>query len=320
MSKFLKRLLWFVLPFVGIALIIMVIDPYNYFFSGNFIPNSVKFRVVNLSAESMPRGNTLWKSVDFERHPCPNILIGDSRAFSMSVDSIRKIANLEFYNFGVPGGNYRSIIETFWYTSDIIKLERVYIQVAFHNYSKNSSYNLMSDAQKVKSRPYLFFSRFYFLKESAMDVYYSLLSNEPSLNSDLPFNQKNWNSILENQGRSSLESMTYPSQYFSELKKIAAYCRENNIELGFIIFPDHSDFHDLIAELQMQDAYERYKRDIYSLGKVYDYDSAMSPIATDISNYVDIFHLKRALTCKYIIRDIWGQKNITTGVVDAPKR
>jgi hypothetical protein len=114
--------------------------------------------------------------------------------------------------------------------------------------------------------------------------------------------------------------MTYPSQYFSELKKIAAYCRENNIELGFIIFPDHSDFHDLIAELQMQDAYERYKRDIYSLGKVYDYDSAMSPIATDISNYVDIFHLKRALTCKYIIRDIWGQKNITTGVVDAPKR
>jgi hypothetical protein len=309
MRKFLLRLVLFIIPFLAISIIVVTIDPYNYFFPKNFIPNEVKFKVVNRSAESMPRGNTLWKAIDFERHPVKNVLIGDSRAFSMNVDSIKKISNLDFYNFGVPGGNYNSIVETFWYITKIVKPERIYIQVAFHNYSSSSNYNLMTDALKVKKRFYLFFSRFYFLKESILDVYYAIAGKSVTKSSDQAFDQLNWNKILENQGRNSLVSMKDPENYYQQLQKISQYCKTNNIELVFIIFPDHQDFHNLITELSMQEFYQKYKKDIYSLGKVYDYDHAGSEIMKDRSNYVDVFHLKRNLTSKYIIRDIWGAKD-----------
>lgn len=308
MKKFLLRFILFLSPFFGIALIVIIIDPYNYFFAKNFIPDKIKFQVINRSAESMPRGNTLWKSIDFKRHPSKNILIGDSRAYSMNCDSIKKISDLDIFNFGVPGGNYNSIIATFWYVTKIINPERVYIQVAFHDYSSTASYDLMSDAQKVKKQPYLFFSRFYFLKEAFLDIYYALRGQSADPASPQAFNQQNWNKILENQGKHSLVSMKYPEKYYEELKKISRYCKEKNIELAFIIFPDQQDFHNLIAELSMEASYQKYKKDIYSLGKVYDYDHANSDINTNKANYIDIFHLKRSLTCKYIIRDIWGNQ------------
>jgi hypothetical protein len=308
MRKFLIRFILFFTPLYVIGLFVLIIDPYNYFFKGNFIPDAVKFQVVNRSAESMPRGNTLWKSIDFERHPSSNILIGDSRAYSMNVDTIKKISDLDFYNFGVPGGNYKSIIETFWYVTSIVRPERVYLQVAFHNYSATSSYNLMADAQKVRNRGFLFFSRFYFFKESLLDVYYTLRGKSTDQGGDQKFNAQNWNNILENQGKSSLVSMKYPANYYQDLQKISTYCKDNGIELVFIIFPDHQDFHNLITDLSLEAAYQQYKKDIYSLGKVYDYDYPNSALMKDRSNYVDIFHLKRSLTNRYIIRDIWGNK------------
>jgi hypothetical protein len=307
MNKFLCRFFLFFTPLFGLALVVLVIDPYNYFFTRNFIPNEVKLYVINRTAESMPRGNTLWKLIDFEKHPSKNILIGDSRAFDLNVDTIKKISDIQFYNFGVPGGNYNSIIETFWYVNSIIKPERVYIQVGFHNYSANSEYNLVADAKKVCKRPYFFFSRYYFLQESVQDVYYSTVGIPDSQN-DGKFDKKNWNLILKNQGNSSLVSMKYPAKYHEELKKISAYCSENNIELVFIIFPDQQDFHNLIAEHSLGEVYRKYKEDIYSFGKVYDFDEAGSDISKNRSNYRDIFHLKHELIYRDIIRGIWKKK------------
>jgi hypothetical protein len=166
----------------------------------------------------------------------------------------------------------------------------------------------MADARKVMGRAYLFFSRFYFLEESFLDIYYAIRGESAVHKSVQGFNQKNWNNILENQGKSSLVSMNYPIKYYQELQKISRYCKANRIELVFIIFPDQQDFHNLITELSLTDSYQKYKKDIYSLGKVYDYDQSNSEIITNRSNYIDIFHLKRNLTNKYIIRDIWGNK------------
>jgi hypothetical protein len=308
MRKFLIRFILFFTPLYVIGLVVLIVDPYNYFQKRNFISNEIKFQVINRSAESMPRGNTLWKSIDFKRNPSKNILIGDSRAYSMDVDTIKKISDLDFYNFGVPGGNYQSIIETFWYVTSVIKPERVYLQVSFHNYSASSSYNLMADAAKVRSRGFYFFSRFYFFEESLLDVYYSLRGASADQEGDPKFNQQNWSNILENQGRNSLLTMQYPSNYYHDLQKISKYCKDNGIELCFIIFPDQQDFHNLITELSMEASYEQYKKDIYSLGRVYDYDHPNSELMQERSNYVDIFHLKRNLTNRYIIRDIWANK------------
>jgi hypothetical protein len=304
MSKFLRRFCLFFVPLFGLALIVLIVDPYNYFFNHNFIPNEIKFHVINRSAESMPRGNTLWKLIDFKKHPVKNILIGDSRAYDLNVDTIKKVSGIQFYNFGVPGGNYNSIIETFWYVNSIIKPERVYIQVGFHNYSENSSYDLMADAKKVVARPYFFFSRFYFLQESFLDMYYAVHGISPD-QSDGKYNEQTWQKILQNQGNSSLVAMKYPAKYHDELAKISGYCRENNIELVFIIFPDQQDFHDLITQHSLTGLYQKYKADMNALGKVIDFDDTNSEIIKNRSNYRDIYHLNHNLIYHYIIPGIW---------------
>jgi len=305
MKKFLIRLFLFLIPFFFIALFVIFIDPYNYFLGHNFVPDIAKIQVINRSAESMPRGNTLWKMIDFKRYPSRNILIGDSRAFDLNVDTIKRISNIDFYNFGVPGGNYKSIIETFWYTTSIIKPERVYIQVGFHNYSESSKYNLMEDAKKVCRKPYFFFSRFYFFRESFLDIYYALKGISTKRNEDIS-DPKSWTKILKNQGDNALVSMIYPASYYRELQRISAYCKVNNIELVFIIFPDQQDFHNLIAEHGLGGLYTKYKEDIYSLGKVYDFDDTSSDIIKKRSNYRDIFHLNHDIIYDTIIRRIWG--------------
>ena len=307
MKKFLSRFILFFIPLFIITIVVSVIDPYNYFFHGNFISDNAKISVINRSPESMPRGNTLWKSIDFKQHPLQNIIIGDSRAFDLNTDTIAKVSGTEYFNFGVPGGNFRSVIETFWYINDLVKLDKVYIQVGFYNYSAGSDYNLMSDAKKVMRKPYLFFTRFYFFNESLLDVFYSFRHEEQNENrSGDDFDADNWEKVLKKQGENSINTMRYPENYYKELKKIAAYCEENNIELSFIIFPDQEDFHQVIADKQKNDLYTRYKADIHSLGKVYDFDVPESKIRDDRSNYRDIFHLKHRLINGFIIPSIWG--------------
>jgi hypothetical protein len=304
LKKFLRRILLFFIPFFVIAAAVLIIDPYNYFFSHNFISNAVKFHIINRSAESMPRGNTLWKTIDYKRHPLLNVIIGDSRAYDLDVDKIRNLTGVEFYNFGVPGGNYNSIIETFWYINERNKPERVFIQVGFHNYSASCSYNLMSDARKVCRRPYLFFSRFYFLEESVLDVFYAI-TKRPLVSMEQKFDLATWNGILVNQGESALESMEYPEKYYEELKKISGYCRANNIELNFIIFPDQQDFHDLVKQHSLMDRYAKFKTDMHSLGRVYDFDEFNSELSKKRSNYRDIFHLQHYLIDSCIVENVF---------------
>jgi hypothetical protein len=100
--------------------------------------------------------------------------------------------------------------------------------------------------------------------------------------------------------------MQYPENYYLELKKISDYCIENDIQLYFIIFPDQQDFHSVIAEQSKEDLYARFKKDIYSLGKVYDFDVPSVNVREDRGNYRDIFHLNYSVINNLIIPTIWG--------------
>lgn len=315
MGSFLKRFFLFSIPIIAYCTVIYVVDPYNYFFGKNFISDDVKFAVINRSDKSMPRGNTLWKYNGFAKHPCKNIIVGDSRAYDLDVEKIESITQEEYFNFGVPGGNYNSIIETFWYANSIIKLEKVYIQVSFHTYSTQNNYNLMADAKKVYNNPYLFFTRSYFFAESVLDLRYSIFKQKKDNEDRKVFDKSTWEKILLQQGDASLASLEYPNNYYSELKKITDYCMDHQIEIAYIIFPDQKDFHDLITKRSLENEYSRYKKDIHTLGKVYDFDVPESELYADRNNYRDIFHLNLSLINTYIISNVWGEVKYTHNAV-----
>jgi hypothetical protein len=305
MGIFLKRLILFLIPMALVFTIVIIVDPYNYFFSHNFVPDKVKQKVINLSAESMPRGNTLFKYIEFGRKPEKNVIIGDSRAFDLNVDTIEKITHQKYYNFGVPGGNYKSVIETFWYMTEKTIPEKVYIQVSYHTYNANNNYDLMAEAKEVCKSPYLFFQRFYFFKESIQDLYFTFTGNYERKQEIVTYDSLKWNKTLKIQGESTLINRIYPNSYYEKLKEISEYCAKSNIELHFIIFPDQKDFHDLVVKYSLTEDYKKFKSDIFSLGDVTDFDTPDSPYYADRNNYRDLYHLKLELIDNYIVHSIW---------------
>jgi hypothetical protein len=137
-----------------------------------------------------------------------------------------------------------------------------------------------------------------------LDIFYTI-TKKPLDSVEQKFDLKTWNGILVNQGESALKSMEYPEKYYGELKKISDYCRTNKIELNFIIFPDQQDFHDLITKHSLTEMYKKFKTDINTLGRVYDFDEFNSELSQKRSNYRDIFHLQHYLIDTYILESVF---------------
>jgi hypothetical protein len=308
MKSFLLKLAAFSIPFVIIAVFFIVIDPYNYFFESNFIDNQYKILSINRSVKSMPRGNMLWKIIDFKRHPEKNIIIGDSRSFGIDERKIENITGEKYYNFSVPGGNYNSLFKTFWYVNQYTQPEKVYLQVGFHNYNLTRDNDLFAQAQKANMNPLHFEVELKYTCDAFYTLLYKLTDKQPvEFSLDKEAFEKNWNIVLKKQVRMALNHYIYPEEYKAELQKIARYCKSNNIELYFIIFPSHEDFHKIIEEKKLEKEYATFLNDINGLGKTYNFEHT-NDLTTNKSNYQDVYHLRKDILNKIIITDIWGNK------------
>ena len=233
MKRFLNKLLILAIPFCIIMVFFILIDPYNYFSQSNFIDNQYKITSINRSVKSMPRGNMLWKIIEYKRHPAENVIIGDSRAFDIDTRIIDSITGEEYYNLAVPGGNYNSLVESFWYVTDNNSdLKKVYLQVGFHNYNLSRDNNLFKEANQVRKNPIYFIFEFKYTCDAYYTLQHYLTKKKPNHFSltGKAF-QKNWNTVLKQQVRMPISNYTYPEDYKKELQKISKYCKKNNIEL-----------------------------------------------------------------------------------------
>ncbi len=289
-------------------LFIIIIDPFNYFFHSNFIDNKYKLLSINRSVESMPRGNMLYKIIEYQRNPVKNIIIGDSRAFGVDENIIQKTTGEKYFNFAVPGGNYNSLNETFWFVTEQTKPEKIYLQVGFHNYNLKRDNNLFRQALTVKKNPLHFFFELKYTCDAFYSLLYQVTDKDPvTFSLDGAAFEKNWNTVLQQQVRGAINHYVYPKEYKKELDKISAYCKDNEIELYFIIFPSHSDFYKIIEEENLNMEYQTFLKDILSLGKTYNFEQ-VNRLTSEKDNYQDVYHLKKEILNDVIISDIWGGK------------
>ena len=85
MRKYLKRIAIFQIPCIIYLLLIVVIDPYNYFPATENIVNSALKKEI-----SYKYNYRLYKLLEFEKHPTSVIILGDSRANNLNDNVIRK--------------------------------------------------------------------------------------------------------------------------------------------------------------------------------------------------------------------------------------
>lgn len=283
MKEFFKKLLLFILPFSLYIGLIVIADPYNYWNHCRVLPIETKLQV---SKKLNPR---LWKVIQFNRAPEPNVLFGDSRVDIIDTDRILELTGQDYFNFAYPGGTLDEVITSFWFATEHIQLKNVIIGCNFNLYNKYNNKNLVKPALGSAGMVRYILNGAN-IKALAMSFYHIFTAKEVTIgNPDMDI-EAFWKEQIDGPAARFYKLYKYPDTYYMELKKITEYCRSNNINLTFFIAPTHTDLQAKIDEFSLTEESERFRSDLRSIGNVIDYDYN-TWLTSHYENFSDPFHL-----------------------------
>ena len=309
MKKYFLKIILFAIPVLLYALIIFVVDPYNFINVFHVINKKDKFTVIQRTDESSPRGNILWKTVSFKRTPVSQVIIGDSQGKDINVELIQEITGEKYFNFCFPGASFKTMFETFWFTTQQTRLKKVYFQVAFMNYNAEREYDLFHFAQDYFKHPYQYFTTKEIFFDAVANIAWVSTRNPWIISRSYEFLPPGQMEDLA-QFRLNLffKEYTYPTSYLGELQKIKDYCESKGIELTFVILPVYEGVDKHLVKIGLDDELERFKSDINSLGTTIDLDK-LTEIKANRENFIDYFHPNLSMMDS-LVRKIWVKDKI----------
>ncbi len=307
MKKYILRALIFGSPIVICFLIVLVVDPYNFFNLFHVISDKDKFAVVQRTDESSPRGNILWKTIKFRRNPTKTVIIGDSQGKDIRTDLIQQLTGEEVSNLCFPGASFQTMFETFWFAAGEAELKKVYFQVAFMNYNNAREYDLFHFASNYFKRPYEYFTTKEIYFDSFVNIAYAI-THEPWLveRSYEFLSDSDMEKLVQFRLDLFFKKYIYPEDLKIDFLKIIQYCRENEIEVNFIIFPVYEGVDKHLQEIGLTNMKNRFKSDISSYGNTYDLDT-LTEIKSRRENFFDYFH-PRQVIIDSLTRMVWKKK------------
>ncbi|MBS1752199.1 MAG: hypothetical protein JST63_20045 [Bacteroidetes bacterium] len=308
-KKFLWRSLFFTLPFVIFFIIIAFLDPFNYLGKNGIINDNIK------QLYSGKINYALWELNAYKKHPTENILLGDSRIMLVDTGVVNKIKHKKFVNLGYGGGSLKEAIETFWYASSVCRLHEVYLGINLELYNQNNIGNRVKGVEIMLKNPLLYFTN----SDVIEAAYYCFMNrNKHSENSiEIPPMTRDefWKFQLSETAERYYSTYGYPSEYNTELSKMARYCQEKKILLHFIVLPTHTDLQNKISAFHLQDANDRFIHDLKELGDVYNLN--LNNKYTRVNeNFNDPFHFKRELFNEIYSPIIFGNKTTDDSTAD----
>ncbi len=130
MKRFILKASLLLLPFALYALCIVVIDPFERFGVGRFMPVHDKSKV------AIAFNSLLWKVIEFNRAPHPNITLGASKMNLLTPDLLKEASAVDYHNLSVGGGSASEFIHLFWFAASRAKLERVVFGIGIENFNE----------------------------------------------------------------------------------------------------------------------------------------------------------------------------------------
>lgn len=289
-----------VFPLVSLMLLFLMnygIDPYGM---------NDQFNLgLHKAVVSLPCNQRLYKVISFAKNPARNIILGDSRMDSLSVKKIQQFSGEPYFNFSYGGGTADEIIETFWFAARHIKLKNVYIGMNFNLYNQYNARNLVHEALNLANHPKQYYLSFFITKVSVYNVYYKFfhknLVNEKPQMEKAEFWAKQLRDVAF-----FYRQYAYPSQTYQELERIRNYCRQNHINLVFIIPPTHVELQNKVSDYFLNKEYVRFKQDLASISKVIDFEYS-NPWTQDATLFLDPYHGGDFIKVE-LVKEIWGRK------------
>ena len=305
MQYFFKKFLIFLIPVVLYILLVIFIDPYNYFtLSKGIVSNEIKRKI------AYEISNPLYELIEFEKQPSPYVLLGSSQTGIFTPDVVKEFTGHRFMNMSYGGGTMPEIISTFWELDKYTQLKEVYIGISFMDFNGSQYRNRVPEAIKIKSDflSYIFSksvleSTFLILKAVIFNIKVKI--GRPDMSAD-----KFWKYQLDVTANRFLATHTYPAGYYESLKKISEYCNKNNIKLVFFIPAGHVEVQKKIPEFNMQAGENKFKEDLKKLGDVYDFNYP-NELTKERNNFSDPFHFKDEIARTVIEELFKHNKNIS---------
>ena len=286
MQYFIKRFLIFLLPVALYALVVFIIDPYNYFSISRGIVSDQRKRDISYKIS-----NPLFELTGFEKHPTPYVLLGSSQTGLLTPDVIKEYTGHDFANMSYGGGTLPEIISTFWELTKYTNLKEVYIGISFIDFNGSQYRNRVPEAIKIKANPASYIFSKSALRSSLLIMESIAFNQKMEIGiPELPENEF-WNYQLDVTANRFYANHSYPVTYYEGLVKMAAYCRQNNIKLVIFIPPSHVDLQKKVHEFKFEAEEEKFRVDLMKLGDVYDFDFS-NELTRERSNFSDPFHVK----------------------------
>lgn len=316
MKYFIKKLLILLIPIYLYAILIVVIDPFTFFNITTFIDLKTKISVNFRTAKTAMLGTMLLKLNDFKHNPQDKIILGASRAYHIRTDAVEEITGDRFYNLAVPGSDFRAIYDMFWYANQQIQLKKVYVALTFMYYNQgNKKKDLYKEASDINRQVFPFFTDNLLIEQAyyVADRYFSTFSHKKPKSSPIKSkenkkspskqqeqnNQTKWNNKLKYLDR-VFKKYKYPEENIDQLNQIANFCRDKQIELTFVVFPDHSDVREIRVKHGLEDDVDMFKKDILKVGDLIDFnyennltankDIYKDPVHLSYKQYHKLYH------------------------------
>jgi hypothetical protein len=296
---FIKRGLMFAAPLLLWILVVVVVDPFDYFDVVHVVPEQLKI-------DNVASLNHLMFNMLKEKHkPAENLLIGDSRVEDLPLEEIDQVSGQEYSRLSSNALKLNEAIDLFWYANRQMHVKRVVFGINFNQYNEYAFADRVQSVEAVIHNPLLYV----FDRSVAQAVYYDVkasLTHRKAFSSLPPMSRDEfWHYIVDVRGKEHYGKYRYPDALVRRMREMVAYAKVHNMELTFIIVPHHADFQRRVREFGLLDEYLRFKRDMCGLGvRVVDYDYVCD-LTSRMTNFRDPIHYNEEIG-KMIVDEVFG--------------
>ena len=295
----------FIFPIIAWICIVVIVDPFNYFNVSNTISENAKER----SAQQI--NSLLYNTINFKNNLTNSIIIGDSRIRKLPTEEIKKLTGNDYYTMHSNAAKLNEIIDLFWFSDSLYfsasstNLENVIIGINFNLYNEYSYSNRVADVKKLLDNKFI-----YIFNWSILEAVYLALKNDFfSINTNKKKHKEtSWDYIIKTIAKNHYSKYKHPKETLLRLEEVGSYCKENNINLVFLIVPHHKEFHNRLVKFNLVDEEENFKNDIKNIGRVIDFDFPNS-ITNCKSCFSDPIHTTDSIG-EIIVREIFSDSII----------
>ncbi|WP_437481439.1 hypothetical protein WME75_37655 [Sorangium sp. So ce1014] len=283
MKRFILKASLLLLPFALYALCIVVIDPFERFGVGRFMPVHDKSKV------AIAFNSLLWKVIEFNRAPHPNITLGASKMNLLTPDLLKEASAVDYHNLSVGGGSALEFIHLFWFAASRAKLERVVFGIGIENFNEYINRDSVKGAEATASNPLLYVINRDVASAAKHLVLMKYFGAAPPSTAPPMRKDEFWEVQLDEATTRIFAKYRFNEGAYGELAEISAYCRERGIELTFAILPSHADVHERLRQLGVEEEWKSLPLRLGQLGKTHDFD-VDDELTASRDNFTDPFH------------------------------